>query len=84
MRAITLAEANTVIEASLARAKELDLKPLSVIAADPEVQLDRDGKMQCTTCHDPHTDLYHQPGKVPRFWVKPTVGELCQTCHAPR
>jgi len=34
MRAITLAEANTVIEASLVRAKELDLKPLSVIVLD--------------------------------------------------
>ena len=34
MRAITLDQANTVITASLARAREFDLKPLSVIALD--------------------------------------------------
>ncbi len=34
MRAITLDQANTVITASLARARELDLKPLSVIVLD--------------------------------------------------
>ena len=34
MRAIALDQANTVITASLARARELDLKPLSVIVLD--------------------------------------------------
>ena len=34
MRAITLDQANTVITASHARARELDLKPLSVIVLD--------------------------------------------------
>jgi len=63
---------------------DMGLRPLSVIQADPEIALDAEGKMQCTTCHDPHSDLYYQPGRVPRFWVKPTVGEVCLTCHAPR
>ena len=34
MRAISLEQSNTIIQASLARAKELDLKPLSVIVLD--------------------------------------------------
>ncbi len=34
MRAITLEQANTIIEAALARARELELKPLSVIVLD--------------------------------------------------
>lgn len=34
MRAITLDQSNAIIEASLARARELDLKPLSVIVLD--------------------------------------------------
>ena len=46
--------------------------------------LDGLGKMQCTSCHDPHSDRYYQPGRVPHFWVKPTVAEVCLTCHEPR
>jgi len=63
---------------------DMGLRPLAVIRADPDVALDAKGRMQCTTCHDPHADRYYQPGRVPRFWVKPTVGEVCLTCHAPR
>ncbi len=63
---------------------DMGLRPLGVIRADPDVRLDERGKMQCTTCHDPHSDRYYQAGRVPRFWVKPTVGEVCLTCHAPR
>ena len=64
--------------------EDIGLRPLVVIQADPDVRLDKRGKMQCTTCHDPHTDSYYREGEVPRFWVKPTVGEVCLTCHAPR
>ncbi len=65
-------------------AEDMGLRPLTVIQADPDVVLDHRGKMQCTTCHDPHSDRYSQSDRVPRFWVKPTVGEVCLTCHAPR
>lgn len=65
-------------------ASDMGLRPVSVIAADGAVKLDADGKMQCTTCHDPHHDRYHQEGKVPRFWVKPTVDEVCLACHELR
>jgi hypothetical protein len=64
--------------------EDMGLRPLGVIRADPDVVLDQRGKMQCTTCHDPHSDRYYQSDRVPRFWVKPTVGEVCLTCHAPR
>lgn len=61
--------------------RDIVVKPRAVIAADPAVRLDKDGKIQCTTCHDPHADPYYQPGVVPHFWVRPTVDEVCLTCH---
>jgi len=42
---------------------------------DPDVKLDRRGKIQCTTCHDPHSDRNEY------FLVKPGWSELCLTCH---
>ncbi len=63
---------------------DMTLRPLSAIGGDPDVVLDEAGKMQCTACHDPHADRYYSPGRVPRFWVKPTVEEVCLTCHALR
>ncbi len=64
--------------------RDMGLKSLAAIRTDPAVKLDNQGKMQCTTCHDPHTDRYYQPERVPRFWVKPTVEEVCLTCHVLR
>ncbi|NOZ77988.1 MAG: hypothetical protein GXP48_02165 [Acidobacteria bacterium] len=64
--------------------RDMGLRPLSSITADPDVRLDAMGKMQCTTCHDPHSDQYYKKGQVPHFWVKPTVQEVCITCHALR
>jgi hypothetical protein len=61
--------------------RDMGLKSLNVIHASPEVRLDAEGKMQCTTCHDPHRDNYYRQGFVPRFWVLPTVEEVCLTCH---
>lgn len=64
--------------------RDMGLRSLSVIRADRDVKLDELGKMQCTTCHNPHADRYYEPGRVPRFWVKPTIDEVCRTCHALR
>ncbi len=61
--------------------RDMGLRPLGAIRSDGDVRLDEKGKMQCTTCHDPHSDRYYIPGRVPRFWVKPTVDEVCLTCH---
>lgn len=63
---------------------DMGLRSLPAIRSDPDVRLDSEGKMQCTSCHDPHSDRFYAPGKVPRFWVKPTVAEVCLTCHEPR
>jgi hypothetical protein len=63
---------------------DMGLRALSAIEADPEVHLDAEGKMQCTTCHDPHSDRFYVEGQVPRFWVKPSVDEVCLTCHSLR
>lgn len=63
---------------------DMGLKPLAAIRADGQVRLDGAGKMQCTTCHDPHSDRNYQPGVVPHFWVKSAVTEVCQTCHELR
>ena len=64
--------------------RDMRLRSMQVAASDDDVNLDAAGKMQCTTCHEPHSDRYYQPGKVPRFWVKPTVEEVCITCHELR
>ena len=64
--------------------RDMGLRPLASITTDPDVHLDARGRMQCTTCHDPHADRFFERGKVPHFWVKPTVQEVCVTCHALR
>jgi len=64
--------------------RDMGLKPLSSMMADPDIRLDSAGKMQCTTCHDPHRDRYFIEGKVPHFWVKASVEEVCLTCHVLR
>lgn len=66
------------------QARDMGLQPLSVMESDTDVRLDAHGKMQCTTCHDSHSDRYYLEGRVPRFWVKPTVDEVCLTCHVLR
>jgi hypothetical protein len=71
-------------EASRDDDRDIGLQAVEVVLLDRDVKLDEQGKMQCTTCHDPHDDSNYQPGLVPRFWVKPTVGEVCLTCHVLR
>jgi hypothetical protein len=64
--------------------RDMGLRPLALIHSEESISLDAKGKMQCTTCHDPHSDRHHDPGRVPRFWVKPTVDEVCLACHELR
>lgn len=63
---------------------DMMLRPLAVIRDDARVRLDSQGKMQCTTCHDPHDDRNFRGGAVPHFWVSTTVEEVCLACHEPR
>jgi predicted CXXCH cytochrome family protein len=72
------------VDAAAGAGSDMTLRPLALVNADKDVKLDGEGKMQCTTCHDPHQDRYYRPGSVPRFWVKPTVGEVCLACHQVR
>jgi len=64
--------------------RDIGLKPLGVVKSDSDVKLDGQDRMQCTTCHDPHSDRYYEEGRVPRFWVKPSLEEVCLTCHELR
>lgn len=64
--------------------RDMGLRSLTAIEADPDVNLDAQGKMQCTSCHDPHSDINFRPGEVPHFWVKSSVEEVCLTCHELR
>ncbi len=44
------------------------------------VKLDRNGEVQCTSCHDPHAE-WRDPD-VGKFLVKPSAGSaLCLACH---
>lgn len=63
-------------------ASDFRYRSMQEIAGDREIKLDSQGKMQCTTCHDPHSDRHYRKGNVPRFWVKPTVDEVCLHCHS--
>lgn len=65
--------------------RDFGQKRLAVIHQDKDVKLDSSGKVQCTTCHDPHSDRnYSAETGVPHFWVKSTVQEVCLTCHELR
>lgn len=64
--------------------RDLTLKTLAVVLAEGRARLDAQNKVQCTTCHDPHLDRHYQPGRVPRFWRRPTVDEVCLACHELR
>lgn len=63
---------------------DMGLRPLQALAADPDVKVDQEGRIQCTTCHDPHSDRNYVSGRVPHFWVKSTVEEVCLACHQLR
>ncbi len=49
-------------------------------APQDAVKLDKNGEVQCTSCHDPHAE-WRDPD-VGRFLVKPSGGSaLCLSCH---
>jgi ribosomal protein L37AE/L43A len=59
---------------------DLPLRPLAQIKADRDVRLDSYDKVQCTTCHDPHSSKNDRSSGVP-FYRKPRWEEVCLTCH---
>lgn len=60
--------------------KDSPLAPLYTMTNDPEVHLDTNHKMQCTSCHNVHSDKNFQTSGI-HFWAKPTFNEVCQVCH---
>ena len=54
-----------------------DLQLVNPIGLPSEVKLDYSEQLQCTTCHDPHHDLY---GKF--LVLSSESGVLCMACHA--
>lgn len=62
-------------DASLAQRRKELRNPASLTG---EVRLDRNGEMQCTSCHDPHNNQFGD------FLVVEDVrGALCLECHDP-
>jgi hypothetical protein len=49
--------------------------------SDPDVRLDKDSMVQCSSCHDPHNNDYYIPDQVPPFWPKSTYEAVCVVCH---
>lgn len=70
---------NALITAN--NAKDSLLFPLASMRSDADgVRLDNLNKVQCTTCHDPHSDVNFGASGV-HFWRKPTWAGVCTVCH---
>lgn len=63
---------------------DMGIRASALVEADRDVRLDREGKVQCTSCHDPHSDRHFDGDRVPHFFVKPSVTEACLVCHELR
>ncbi len=46
-----------------------------------DVKLDKQERMQCKTCHDPHQDRSDVPSPMNPLWTAKTYAEVCLTCH---
>ncbi len=61
-------------------AKDSQLASLSEMRSDPDVSFDKNGKIQCTTCHNPHDDSNYGASGI-HFYVKPSFSDACVVCH---
>ena len=59
----------------------LALNPVSAMRSDPDVHLDALDRVQCTSCHDPHSDANFVTSGV-HFYKKPLRSDPCLVCHA--
>lgn len=73
-----------ITDALVDRNNQRDSGLLSVEAMRSDadgVRLDADGKVQCTSCHDPHADVRYPTSGI-HFWRKATFSEACIVCHS--
>lgn len=57
------------------------LQSLAGMAGDRDgVRLDTENRVQCTSCHDPHSDKNYPISGI-HFWRKPKFSEVCLVCH---
>jgi len=57
------------------------LRSVKDMKSDPDgVVLDRENKVQCTTCHDPHNDVNFNSSGI-HFWRKKDFSSVCEVCH---
>jgi predicted CXXCH cytochrome family protein len=54
---------------------DVPLKSLAEMEANPDVRLDDGDRVQCTSCHDPHTNANGS------FLHTERTGDLCLGCH---
>lgn len=71
-----------VSEALISRnnAKDSLLNRLAAMKSDPQVRLDENDRVQCTSCHDVHCDKHYASSGI-HFWAKPTFNDVCLVCH---
>ena len=62
-------------------AKDAPLNTVAAMKSDPQVHLDGADRVQCTSCHDAHTDDNFASSGV-HFYNKPARAETCTVCHA--
>lgn len=58
----------------------LALNSVSAMRSDPDVHLDALNRVQCTSCHDPHSDANFATSGV-HFYKKPQRAAPCLVCH---
>jgi predicted CXXCH cytochrome family protein len=58
----------------------LALNSVSAMRADADVHLDAQDRVQCTSCHDPHSDANYATSGV-HFYGKPQRAGPCVVCH---
>jgi predicted CXXCH cytochrome family protein len=46
-----------------------------------QLRVDSSGRVQCTSCHDPHSDPAALGSPVPPFWKGDTFSDACSDCH---
>lgn len=70
-----------VYEEALASPEPSAVRVRDLSPDEERTWLDSSGKVQCTSCHDPHVDPSTAGAHVPPFWRGDTVAEVCETCH---